>query len=257
MSFVKKFLVIITIFYSNFAVAACLDGDLKKGKEIIEKTDIASKRYQTQNLDIYMQIFDEDGAVRERYFSNSKKRYNAEKMTKNLIKFYKPANVKNTALLTHSFDNKDGVQWFYLPALRSINQLSTDDKNKSFMGSDYTNADIEGRNIEKDFHCLVAEDVKTYKILSTPKDSEDQYSSIEVVIDKTKMVPIKVSFFDKKNELLKVLNNKIIKKFDNLYLVIESEMSNVKRKSKTTISVQDVTLNNNISDLEFGVKNLQ
>ena len=54
--------------------------------------------------------------------------------TRSLVKFYKPKNIKNTALLSYANKNEKTIQWIYLPAFKSTKRLTTEEKNKKFYG---------------------------------------------------------------------------------------------------------------------------
>lgn len=244
----------------SYSGVVCSRQNYDKALEIMTKVDDWSKRYDTQVSYVHMQIFDEKGSIRTRYFTSIKKKN--DELVKNLIKFYKPSNIKGTSLLTHSYhDDQDDLQWIYLPALRSIRQLNSNDKNKSFMGSDFTNSDVAGRNINRDNHCFIKENSKYYVVDSFPKDKEDIYSRLQLVISKEVMVPVKVTFYSKKDrgeeEVLKILQNKKIDKFGNLFVVTRSQMDNKKLGSRTLIEVLDVDLSKKINDRDLGIKGLR
>ena len=247
----------LTIFTSSNSIAEdCSPTNTKLGFDIIKKTDIASKQYKTQKSDVYIEITNFDGGKRKRYFTSIKKRYQNE--SKNLIKFYEPSNIKNTSLLTYSYDDeRDNQQWLYLPSLGSINQLNSSDKNSSFMGSDLTNADIAGRNINKDYHCLISQNDKIYKITSRPKSKEDPYSQLDFIIDRNNFAILQIVFYSNDGSLLKTMNNLEFEKIENLLLVTKSEVKNHKTKGSTILESSQNTINDEINDNEFGVKNLR
>ena len=73
---------------------------------------------------------------------------------------------------TYKFDKKQWdtkSQWIYLPAFKSVKRLSSSDKNKSFMGSDFTYSDIAGRKLSQDNHTLIKTTDRFYYIESIPE----------------------------------------------------------------------------------------
>lgn len=256
----KIFIFFLLLLWPTIAVAnqQCSAVNREKGLSIMQKVDQQSKLYETQVSDVYMQVVDENDSTRTRYFKSSKKRN--EQVVKSLIKFYKPANIKNTAFLTHSYtaDQAD-VQWIYLPALRSIRQLNSSDKNKSFLGSDFTNSDIGGRNINQDQHCFIKENAKYYIVNSIPKDKADMYSKLQLLISKQIMFPVRVTFYTQKTEekVLKILTNKKIDKFGQVFLATYAVMENKSRGTKTIIEVLSTDLAQKINDRDLGVKSLR
>jgi len=227
------------------------------GFEIMQNVDRQSKNYKTQSSEVYMEIYDNKNSLRKRYFTHEKKRYIDK--TKSLIKFYKPAKVKGTSLLTHSLESStDNDQWIFLPALRAVKQLSSKDKHDSFMGSDFSYSDVAGRNLNQDSHQFLKETDKYYFVRSTPKDTEDDpYSYIDFIIKKDINTPLKLIFFNKKGQKLKTLTNKKIEKFNNLYLVTEAIMENHLNGSKTSLTISEVVMDSDISDNALGINALK
>lgn len=76
-------------------------------------------------------------------------------MTRQLLEFQAPADVKGTRFLTISYDDpsKSDEQYFYSPALRKVRQIGSsggDSKTGAFLGSDFTFADL-GSLEDKDY----------------------------------------------------------------------------------------------------------
>src|SRR5665647_1111812 len=91
-----------------------------------------------------LKIMDAKGNVRERQITTASKKFgDANKM---LIKFIAPADVKGTTLLVYDYDNKSDNMWIYMPALRKVRRIVSTEKGKSFMGSEFTNADMSKPN---------------------------------------------------------------------------------------------------------------
>jgi hypothetical protein len=70
--------------------------------------------------------------------------------TKALSLFESPADIRGTAYLNFDWDDtdRDDDSWLYLPALQRVKRLATGDKSDSFLGSDFTYADINGFEID-------------------------------------------------------------------------------------------------------------
>ena len=119
----KKLLITIGLLF--FVVASILAD--AKGTKIMQQVANQSEIHKTQKSVVYMTILDAKNRQRNRYFNYTKKIVSKNE-TKSLIKFYKPTNIKNTALLS-SADNKR--QYPNLPAFKSVRFLLK--KNKSFV----------------------------------------------------------------------------------------------------------------------------
>ena len=223
---------------------------------VMEKVQDQSRLHPTQEYDIYMQIFDRENRRRERFFTTRKKIKGVRNMS--LVRFYKPSDIKNTGLLSQGSDDRAGVdQWVYLPAFKSIRKLSSDDKNKSFMGSDFSNADVAGRSLKDDRFSMINEDARSYYIRAVPISSGDQYSKVEYKINRKIFVPEQVVFYDRRGRLLKKLKNTKVKKIEGMYVVTESSMKNEQSLGYTRLSVQGVKLGLELKDSLFSTKGLK
>ncbi len=228
----------------------------QSGRDIMKKVQKQGRIHKSTESDVYMLILDKNKKKRERYFSSKKKVKG--NITNSIVKFYKPASVKGTGLLTVSNEKSaSNKQWIYLPALRSLKQLSSDDKNKSFMGSDFTNDDIAGRELDRDKHKLLATKGDYYHILSIPKKKSDPYSKLEIKVHRKIYVITEVVFYDSKGRKLKILENKKIKQFKGMYVVVLAEMRNLRSKGMTTLKVGSVKVGHKISDNDVGIKGLR
>jgi hypothetical protein len=216
--------------------------------DVMREVHKRADKHKTQKFDVSMVITDSNDRTRERFFTNSKQIKSSEK--RGLIKFYKPTNIKNTALLTIS-KGGDKNQWIYLPAFKSIKKLNTEDKAKSFMGSDFSYSDIAGRNLEDDKHSMIKEDKKYYYVKSTPISGDDTYSKLELIVSKKLFVTLKVIFYDRDNNELKILSNKKFKKVKGTYFAVKSVMANKKTGGKTELIVDDIEVNLNIGKISI------
>lgn len=247
------------------------------GTDVMQKVYDQAHIHHTQTSSVFMTIVDEKDRKRERYFNLWKKHYpeiksgpnKAPSEDRSLIKFYRPSDVKGTALLTKSFgDDQEDMQWIYFPFTKMLKRLSSGDKHKSFMGSDFSYADIAGRSIDQDTHKLSQETDKYYVVESIPKDKEDAYSKIVNVVEKERMVPVKVVFYGKKKDKngkalkVKTLYNKKTQAYKKMHVVTQSVMEKAKKgKSKkasyTILEFSDVKVGIEISDNVVGLQGVQ
>ncbi len=227
---------------------------------IMEKVYEHSKFHKEQVSTVRMEIVNRKKQKRERFFHSWKKYYG--KSSKMLLKFSKPVTVKGTALLTEKKLIKNSVQytkdqWIYLPSFKSIRQLQSNEKNKSFMGSDFSYADIGGRELADDRHFLIKETPQVYYIKSVPVDPTDSYGYMIMSIDKEKYVAKRIVFFDKKNKKLKTLDNKEFLYNKPVFTPKISLMTNHKSEGYTIIYVNDLNVHQTIEDTFLGPKGLR
>ena len=214
------------------------------------------RMHPNQLAEVKLIIIDSSGRERTRYFRYLYKIFPSR--TKSLIKFYKPPDVRGTGLLNESEDgSEDTDQWIYLPALRQVKKLTTSDKHKSFMGSDFTNADISGRQVDQDRHRIKSDDGEILVVVSTLKDKTEPYSRIETHILKKINVPRRVIFYDREGVKLKTLENQVLKKFKGMFTVMRSKMTNHRTQGASYIQKENFDISTVIGANEVGFKGLQ
>lgn len=249
-----KTILFITFFYLTLTLHA------NTGYEIMKKVHEQDKSLQTKIMKVSMQITDAKNRNRTRFFRLWKKHTSAQDKdsSTSMIKFFKPSKVKGTSLRTVSNEHSgESHQWVYFPALKSLKQLKTEDKNKSFMGSDFNYSDIAGRRLSQDTHSLVSEKEDFYIIQSIPTDKEEQYSQLVFKIDKTTFVVQQVNFYNQQGEKFKSLKNKKFSTVQNVLVPIYSVMENYSTGGKTILEVQDIVANTPIGEDILGFQGLK
>ena len=151
MIFPKYFLFFLVLLFPNVSVSMT-------AYEIMKKVD---QRYTGETIEqtSTLVLIDKKNRKRERKLKGFTKEVSTG--TKSISFFLSPSDVKNTSYLSYNWDDpsKDDDSWLYLPSLQKTNRISGGDRSNSFMGSDFTYADLDGVEIE-DY---------TYKIV---KDSD-------------------------------------------------------------------------------------
>ena len=226
------------------------------GQAVMQASYEQSRQHKNQRASVELLIKNREGKTRVREFRMWHKIF--PERTKSLMKFDRPPSVKNTGLLSETLDGADiADQWIYLPALRSVKQLNADDQNKSFVGSDFTNGDIAGRQVSRDKHRIVRQDSKKIHIESIPRDRSDLYSKLEVEMLRKVLVPASITFYDRGGKKLKTLTNNRIRKVKGMYMVIEAEMTNHQSGGSTKMTKSDIDLDRVIEEDRVGIKGLR
>jgi len=176
----------------------------------------------------------------------------------NLVRFISPANVKGTGFLSVKDDD-----WLYLPALGKVRRIATKEKGGSFMGSDFSYEDVGSRSLVEDYSAKLLGTEKyeghdCYVLELLPKDPEDiSYSKLKVWVDRENFYSMKVEFYDKHGDLLKIMYLSELEKLEGLWIAKKMEMQNVQKGSKTIIISKEVQLNPEIPDSMFTTRQLE
>ncbi len=159
---------------------------------------------------VTLTITERNGSVRMRKLNMMTKSYN-DGTIKRMVKFLDPADVRGTAMLI--IDNKD-VQddmWIYLPALKKTRRIFSTEKGKSFMSSEFSNADMSsGSNADfKIRHLPESGKNETWVIESLPvsDDKADEYGFSKKItfLEKSSLKTKKIDFYNFDNELFKTI----------------------------------------------------
>ncbi|MEZ5071980.1 MAG: outer membrane lipoprotein-sorting protein [Bacteroidales bacterium] len=111
----------------------------------------------------------------------------ADGSEKRIIKFLEPAEVKGTGILIFDYPLKDDDMWIYLPALGKTRRIVSQEKSKSFMGSEFSNADMTAPGLEDFTYVLLGtEQIRghaCFKVEAVPlgDDLKKQYGYSRVV----------------------------------------------------------------------------
>ncbi len=131
---------------------------------------------------------------------------------KSLSIFDRPADIKGTALLTFTHKVGSDDQWLYLPALKRVKRISSENKSGSFVGSEFAYEDLSSQEVEKytykwlaDEPCPGAPDLACWLVESYPVDENSGYTRLQTWIDHDEYRPWKVDFYDRKDSHLKTL----------------------------------------------------
>ena len=132
---------------------------------------------------------------------------------KSLIIFDTPRDVKGTAFLNFTHRVGDDDQWLYLPALKRVKRISSQNKSGSFVGSEFAYEDIASQEIEKYAHKWIRDEVYNgqpcFVVDFYPVDKKNSGYTRQVTwIDKEEYRILKVDYYDRKDALLKTLTNK-------------------------------------------------
>jgi len=251
--------VVFLIFFSIFIVCVSYGQDIT-GRELAQKIH---DRYIGDNskADMYMILVDKRGRKRERKFVSIF--MEKKSIRKNFIRFLEPEDIAGTGFL--SIEDKDGktTQYLYLPALRRTRRIVSSQKGRSFVNSDFTYEDMERRNVDEFEHRIVGKkkigDKECYILESVPKPGTNtKYSLIRSYVPKDIYLSIKTEFYDKHNELYKILTVEKLEKIQSIWTPMLMVMENLKRKHRTILKVQDVKYNiAGIGDELFTKRNLE
>jgi hypothetical protein len=215
-----------------------------------------------------MTLIDKNGKTRERIMRTFAK--DMGKDTYQVIFFTAPAAVKDTAFLTYDYDDpeKDDDQWLYLPALKKTKRIAASDKTDSFMGSDFSYADMTEAELENYNYKLIKEDEvygsKVWLIEAVPVNQKVidtfGYSKSLLFVRQDNYVIVRAVLWLAKSSDVKYMDVKKLEQVDGIWVAAETHMT-TKRGAETihqTIMTRDkVAFNQKLDEALFTERSLE
>jgi outer membrane lipoprotein-sorting protein len=181
---------------------------------------------------------------------------------KSMTIFDKPRDVKGTALL--SFTHKEGPddQWLYLPALKRVKRIASDNKSGPFMGSEFAYEDISSQEVEKYTYKFLRDDtfngMDVFVFERYPVDKKSGYTRQIVWLDKEYYKERKIEFYDRKNSLLKtLLFNDYNQYLDQYWRAHNMHMENHQTGKSTRLLQSNYQYRSGLKDRDFDKNSLK
>lgn len=235
----------------------------EKGTRIAKELEVKNEGFVGESSKMEMILIDAYGAKTTRLMDGKTKEVIGDG-DKSMSLFLNPQDVKGTKMLTHSHKSDDDDQWLYLPSLRRVKRISSSSKSASFMGSEFSYEDLGSQEAEKYHYTFIAEEKmgndKVWVMERTPVKSSG-YSKMKMWISQTYNNPLKIEYYDRKKELLKVAEFKDYKtykmKAKTLYRASSIEMKNLQTKKESIITWSNRKLGVSFSDKDFAQERLK
>ncbi|MDP5137107.1 outer membrane lipoprotein-sorting protein [Rheinheimera baltica] len=181
---------------------------------------------------------------------------------KGLTLFDEPRDVRGTAFLNHAHPTAEDDQWLYLPALKRVKRIASRNKSGPFMGSEFAYEDLSSFELAKyRFNYLRDEpcgDGQCFVIEQTPADEYSGYSKTVAWLDKTHYQPIKVTYYDRKNSLLKTLSLEDYKLYlEKYWRPHKLTMENHQTGKSTDLLIHNIRFNTGRTAADFDTNALQ
>jgi hypothetical protein len=236
-------------------------------REIMQRVDDRDDGdNSTSNLE--MILIDKRGGKRVRKLRSYGRDVGEDEQS--ILFFLSPADVEDTGFLTYDYDDpeRDDDQWLYLPALARTKRIASADKSGSFMGSDFSYADMTDRPVESYDYALMGETEvdghAVWQIEAIPiTDREKKETGVEksiVFVRKDNYLPVRAVYWMKKGKRLKYLDAKKVERIDGIWVATELHMSTRKGDRtlhKTVLYLSDLRFGQDLGEDLFTVRQLE
>ncbi len=181
---------------------------------------------------------------------------------KTMIVFAEPRDIQGTALLTFTHREGQDDQWLYLPALRRVKRIASNNKSGPFMGSEFAYEDIASQEVEKYTYKYLGEEdldgVQTVSIERYPVDPRSGYTRQIVWYDLEEYRPLQIDFYDRKDDLLKTLTYEGYQQYlDQYWRADVMRMVNHQNGKNTVLTFSDYEFRVGLTDRDFDQNSLR
>jgi hypothetical protein len=237
------------------------------GREIMDRVD-ARDDGDNVKQDMQMILIDKRGNQRIREIRSMARDVGED--TQSILFFLSPADVRETGFLTYDYDgiDKDDDQWLFLPALKKTKRIASGDKSGSFMGSDFSYADMTDRELDLyDYKLLQEGEVDGHPVWiveaipNNEKEIEETgYTKSIFFVRKDNDVVIRAKSWVKKGQRNKYMDVKQLEQIEGIWTPTEIHMTTKKGNAtlhKTILRSSNIHYNQEIPDDEFTVRRLE
>ena len=161
-----------------------------------------------------------------------------------LVVFDAPAAIRGTALLTHAHMDGEDEQWLYLPAFKRVKKITTHNRSGAFVQSEFSYEDLSAPTLDKYAYHLQGEtpcgEQMCYVVERTAVELNSGYAKELYWIDQDAFVTHRITYFDERDEPLKVLQLGQYKAYsDQLWKPHHMRMENLRTKRVTELVWND------------------
>jgi hypothetical protein len=203
---------------------------------------------------VRMVLVEPNGAKRERAMDVLGRR--TKGLFQTVVHFSMPQDIAGTAFLMIDRGAEQSEQYIYLPGLKRTRRIVGREREGSFMGSDFTYADMQRVDAKYTKHKRLPDEKlgedAVYVIESTlSADAPVSYGKVMTWIRKTDYVALRTRFYDRAGKLAKTLYSRRVREVDGKPVVVEARMQNQQNNHVTELYVDAIERRDDLSDSNF------
>lgn len=194
--------------------------------------------------------------------------------TKTLSLFESPADIRGTAYLNFDWDDLDrnDDSWLYLPSLQRVKRIASSDTSDSFLGSDFTFADINGLEIEMyDFKFISESELidgrDCWLVEAVPKpefkeraEEATGYSKMHSWISKQNYLQLRGQAWELRGNRIKYFTASEIERIDEIWTVKRLQVvttRNGRQEHASVLQIKSINYNVEVDDKLLTTESMQ
>ncbi len=221
----------------------------------------ARHRTQSQRYAGDLTVVSKDGKVRKKSWTSNRVGYAGD--AKSLIRFTEPPEVKGVGFLSLGRPGKTPDQWLYLPSMKRERRIAAQDRDASFVGTDFNYEDMEEFDQAKFDVSLAGEEILDGQpctvIEARPgKDAgRTLYDKRVLYVRKDILYSIRLDSYRKgEKEPGKRLLLSDLAQIDGHWVARKMEMTDLRKGSKTMVVLKELAFDRPQPADRFTLQNL-
>jgi predicted RND superfamily exporter protein/outer membrane lipoprotein-sorting protein len=185
-----------------------------------------------------------------------------------MVRFLSPPDVRGTVILTIENGDRDDDIWVYLPAMKKVRRLVSENKKDSFAGTDFSYGDMIGHKVGDWTHRLLKEETiegqRCWTIESLPRTESVKastgYSKRLLRIRQDNFVTIRADYWDQGGQPLKVYLAADVRATDagrGKFQAMRQETSNLQTGHRTVLTFTNFKVNQGVKDEFFTTRYME
>lgn len=239
------------------AIPAASETAEQKGRWIAEQTDARDLGWGDSRVQLTMTLRNREGESAERKLGIASLEVADPKLgDRSLTLFAEPRDIEGTAFLSHTRILEPDDQWLYLPALKRVKRISSQNKSGPFVGSEFAYEDLVSQEVERYTYRYLRDEPcgerSCYVTERYPVYEHSGYARQVVWIDHTDFQPRRIEFHDRKGDLLKTLRLLEYRQYLGTYWRAHRlEMENHQTGKSTTLAFSDYAFRVGLGEADF------
>lgn len=205
-------------------------------------------------------LTDKRGSQRSLEFVAASKRHDPP-LSMSIVRFSAPPDLAGAGFLQIQNRSGDDDRYLFLPALRRARRISGNLRANAFMGTDFTFADLDRRDL-RDGKARVVRSEKVgsspcYVLDILPQRDDSQYSHLELWVRKDNFLTLRMEMYDRSSVHIKSFEAREVKRVSGSWFVSKSLMTDHKTHHSTLLVLENIEADAQLPDSEFSVRALE
>jgi hypothetical protein len=220
-------------------------------------------------LAMTMRLFDRRDRVRERQLElvSLRSAENGKRADRLLMRFKYPADIRGTGFLVIEHPEAEDERFLYLPALGRVRRIAGEEKQDSFVGSDFTYEDMGGRELDDYTYTTVDANVvwtspkgekrPAWRLESRAKQPNAAYPRVVSVVLKDIFVVVAAENYNRRDEVAKQFEVRALEPASGIWTALELVMRNLRDRTRTELTVTKAEYNVGLDEADFSRRALE